>query len=720
MILQALKEYGERNAPTAEEGVVSDAFTDGAVIHWLLEIDTEGNFLDLHYRGVKQRDEKGKKKLDVFPPLNKVPKEVINSRSSGGNPQFLADNLEYYFGISDSALGPTNFKSMCARSRELADAYPTDTRVLAVKKFFEKVSSGKAVLERRRWAADRVKRFFDARPPDDTISERRDRILAQVERHFENLLSPTILVEWDEGAGRGKDKLVVKSGLGERRFPAKQPKERIALCLEEDNLQPVFHTCQNLRRFWSGHFQAVNRRRQKTGVQPPCICCGEQKPVASTFDQYDGLPGGKTYLLTNCDDVCDSFGFEAGENASLCFDCMKSVIRGMNALLKSSSTHKILRDGKPKPGETEKIAPVMFAFWPKEPAEFDFGQLSNADPDSVKNLLESVRRGVPNEVAAHKFFILGFSRSAKVRTLVRYWSETNVKEVEENLAAWFEELNDRLTDYGPSHRPQSFIRLCQTTVRQPEKVGDEWKFPPVVSTGLFLSAFLRKPVPPPVLQLLVNRVRTIPQTDYDPQKQFADYKLKPARMALLRLTLNRLMKNEEQKFDVGLDVSRREPEYHCGRLLAVCDNAMRWANGTSTVADRYMGSASTAPSSVLPVVYRNSRHHLNKLKRDRPGAAVGLEKLLDEILSKLTSYPVTLPAQKAGTFILGFHHQRQYFFLIARYKKLNDQTKKGTLAPEDKNELEALDDFVKRSHFDVLLLADLPDEEVPLDTPEPE
>jgi CRISPR-associated protein Csd1 len=713
MILQALKEYGERNAPTAEEGVISDAFADGVAIHWLLEIDTEGNFLDLHYRGVEQRDEKGKKKPDVFPPLHKVPKEVINSRSSGGNPQFLADNLEYYFGISDSNLGTTNFESMCARSRELADDYPADTRALAVKKFFEKLSSGKVVSERQRRAIDRVKRFFDKQPSCDAIVGRRNRILGQVAKYFENLLSPTILVGWDEGAGRGKDKLVVKGGQSERRFAVKKPKERIALCLKQDNLQPVFHTCENLRRFWSKHFQTVNEKRQKPGVRPPCICCGKQKPVATTFDQFDGLPGGKTYLICYGKDAFHSYGFQDGENASLCFDCMKSAIRGMNELLKSPSTHKLIRYGKPKPDETEKIAPVMFAFWPREPAPFDFGKVSDADPESVKKLLESVRRGVPSETAANNFYILGFSRSSKLRTLVRYWSETNVKEVEKNLGTWFEELNDRLTDYGPSHKPQSFIRLCQTTVRQPEKFGDEWKFPPAVSTGLFLSAFLRKPVPPPVLQLIVNRVRTIPQTDYDKHDPLADYKFKPARMALLRLTLNRLMKNEDQKFDVGLDVSRREPEYHCGRLLAVCDNAMRWANGTSTVADRYMGSASTAPCSILPVVYRNSRHHLNKLKRDRPGTAMQLEKLLDEILSKLTAYPVTLPVQKAGTFILGFHHQRQYFFLVSRYRKLKEQAEKGALAPEDKKELEALGDFVRRSHFDVSLLADLPDEEAP-------
>ena len=672
MILQALKEYGERNAPTAEEGLAPDAFTDDATIHWLLEIDSEGNFLNLHYRGREQKDEKGKKMPDAFPPLPKVPKKTFNSRSSGNNPELLADNLEYFFGLSAKSLGEISLRTHREHVEAMAKKYP-DERTLAVKKFFDKQASKE------------------------------------------------IDISWDSSAKRGEGKLVVSVGGRSRRFAAKSFKERIALCLAQDDLRPVFHTAPNIVRYWSEHFLTLNSAKEKDCLVSPCVCCGRMKPVVKTFDQYEGLAGGATFLICFGKDAFHSYGFQDGENASLCFDCMKSVIRGMNALLKSPSTHKLFRYGKPKPDETEKIAPIMFAFWPKNPAEFDFGELSNADPESVKMLLESVRRGIPTEVAENNFYILGFSRSAKLRTLVRYWSETNVREVEQNLGAWFEGLNDRLTDYGPSHKPLSFIRLCQTTVRQPEKHGDEWKFPPVVSTGLFLSAFLRKPVPPPVLQLIVNRVRTIPQTDYDKHNPLADYKLKPARMALLRLTLNRLMKNEDQKFDVGLDVSRREPEYHCGRLLAVCDNAMRWANGTSTVADRYMGSASTAPCNVLPVVYRNSRHHLNKLKRDRPGTAMQLEKLLDEILSKLTSYPVTLPAQKAGTFILGFHHQRQYFFLVSRYRKLTDQAEKGTLAPEDQKELEALDDFVKRAHFDVSLLADLPDEEAPLvTTPEPE
>ena len=252
MILQALKEYGDSVKPAAEQGIVADAFDDNVTIHWLLEIDGGGNFVNLHYRGVEQRDEKGKKKPDRFAPLHRVPKEVINSRSSGGNPQFLTDNLEYYFGISDSKLGSKNRDSHVARVKEFADAFPNDWRAQAIKKFFDNLAAGK------------------------------------------------IQVVWDGNPSRGAGKLVVKVDTTERRFAVKKPKDRIAVCLAEDNLLPVFQACTNVRVFWSRHFVAINAERQKPGEagnEPPCICCGELKPAVPTFDQFDGLPGGKTYLI---------------------------------------------------------------------------------------------------------------------------------------------------------------------------------------------------------------------------------------------------------------------------------------------------------------------------------------------------------------------------------------------------------------------------------------
>ena len=723
MILQALREYGDSESvkPQGEEGINSDAFADNVAIHWLLEIDRDGHFVNLRYRGIEQRDEKGKKKPDRFEPFPRVPREVINSRSSGGNPQFLADNLEYYFGISDSDLGAKNCDSHIARINEFAEAFPNCTHGQAIKKFFQKCVAGRTIAQQRDKALDRVNRFFAARPSSEILIDRQTRVLKRVEQYFAGKLSDTVQVVWKANPARGESKFTINA----RPFSVKKPKERIAICLQEDNLLPAFQACVEVRRYWSEHFSKINTQRQAApagGGNPPCICCGQSKPATPAFDKFNGLPGGGTCLISYGKDAFHSYGFDNTENASLCFDCMKAAIRGIEALLRNPATHYLVRAGKPKPGEGGSVDPVMFVFWSREPAEFNFGKISDADPQAVRELFQSVRRGIPKEIADCKFYILGFSRSCGVRTQIRYWSETNIENVAQNLKAWFEDLKDRFGEYGPNYKPLPLVRLCQMTVRQPGQTGDEWKFPPAVSSSLFLSAFLRKPVPAPVLQMLVNRVRIIPQAVKDKQTAAAakaagkyppDFKLKPERMALLRLTLNRLMKNNEQQFNPGLDVGREEPEYHCGRLLAVCDIAMRWSAGKSTVADRYMGSASSAPCSVLPVVYRNSRHHLNKLKRDKPRTATQLERLLDEILSKLKSYPVTLTPQQAGVFILGFHHQRQFFFLASECRALKKRQKEGALADEDKEKLAALEDFVNRARFDVSLLADLPDEEAP-------
>lgn len=683
MILQALKEYGERVRPTEEEGIVSDAFEDNVRIQWWLEIDNEGNFLGLQSRAEEHLGPKGKKFV-TFPPLSGVPKSVSRDRSQCDKPYFLSDNAEYWFGVSAEGDRRKSLDSHIRLAEAFATRFARDPRAQAVKKFFDRLQTG------------------------------------------------NVKATWDKDAQRGEGKLVIEASGIIRRFPVKlrPQKERIALYLEGDDLRPLFQTSANLRAFWSEQYQGANEKRQKLGgaAYPPCLCCGLARPPVETFGPYKGLASQPVSLVFTGKPAYESYGFKKGENAAVCLECSQSIVRGLEALLQSPSSSKRLEAGKPRPGQGEKSPPAVFAFWTRQPVEFDFGKAGEGDLETVKRVLESVHRGVPQDIAQGQFFILGISESYR-RTMLRYWSELNAEDVLRNLAAWFEGLRGRLGAYGLGHKPPSLLRLCQTAVRQPSQTDDQWLFPPILSTGLFLSAFLRKPIPPPVLQMLVNRVRTIAQSVYDAEAAAAarkarklppDYKLKPERMALLRLTVNRLMKDNDQPFDVGLDVDRREPEYHCGRLLAVCDDAMRWSNsaelgkpGKSTVADRYMGSASSAPCSVLPVVYRNSRHHISKLRRDLPGKSVQLEKLLDEILSKLTSYPAALTPRQAGIFILGFHHQRQFFFLVSRYGKLKKQREEGKLLKEDEDELEALEDFVNRARFDASLLADLPDEAAP-------
>lgn len=110
----------------------------------------------------------------------------------------------------------------------------------------------------------------------------------------------------------------------------------------------------------------------------------------------------------------------------------------------------------------------------------------------------------------------------------------------------------------------------------------------------------------------------------------------------------------------GLDVTRADPAYLCGRMLAVFARLQHLALGptNATIVDRYYGAASTAPVTVFGQLVHLAQSHLKKLAGSRKGAAVNIEKDIEEILSKLGQWPRQLPLQEQAVFALGYYHQR--------------------------------------------------------------
>lgn len=116
---------------------------------------------------------------------------------------------------------------------------------------------------------------------------------------------------------------------------------------------------------------------------------------------------------------------------------------------------------------------------------------------------------------------------------------------------------------------------------------------------------------------------------------------------------------------VQLDLDYPDPAYLCGRLLAVLEEAQRAAipDINTTVADRFYGTASSAPASVFGRLLNGVKPHLAKLQRDNRGAYYGIQARLEDILSLLPareSFPRTLNLQQQGLFSLGYYHQRAH------------------------------------------------------------
>ena len=104
------------------------------------------------------------------------------------------------------------------------------------------------------------------------------------------------------------------------------------------------------------------------------------------------------------------------------------------------------------------------------------------------------------------------------------------------------------------------------------------------------------------------------------------------------------------------------PAYKCGRLLAVIERIQSAAigNPNATLTDRYYGSASTAPASVFGVLLRLTQPHLSKLRKQREGLAIFLERILQDAMPD--HFPITLSPIEQSLFALGYYHQRREFF----------------------------------------------------------
>ena len=128
-----------------------------------------------------------------------------------------------------------------------------------------------------------------------------------------------------------------------------------------------------------------------------------------------------------------------------------------------------------------------------------------------------------------------------------------------------------------------------------------------------------------------------------------------------------------------LDRDEQAPAYLCGRLLAMFDALQYQANGgepNQTVSDRYYSLASTQPQLAFPKLEDLGLKHLRKVRRDNRGAAVSIEREMDNLRQRLgTAFPPAFSLVDQGRFALGYHHQRAATLQRAREAKEAKQAK---------------------------------------------
>ncbi len=113
---------------------------------------------------------------------------------------------------------------------------------------------------------------------------------------------------------------------------------------------------------------------------------------------------------------------------------------------------------------------------------------------------------------------------------------------------------------------------------------------------------------------------------------------------------------------MALDPERSDPAYRLGRLFAALEKTQKDALGgnlNTTIRDSFYSSASATPGTVFPRLLRTYQHHLAKLEG---GMRVNRERLVQEILAPMDTFPAHLSLQGQGLFALGYYHQTRDFY----------------------------------------------------------
>ena len=123
-----------------------------------------------------------------------------------------------------------------------------------------------------------------------------------------------------------------------------------------------------------------------------------------------------------------------------------------------------------------------------------------------------------------------------------------------------------------------------------------------------------------------------------------------------------------------IEQGNRPVAYVCGQIFAVLESIQRAAMGKNVnagIRERYFTFALTTPSPAFGRLFNLSSKHFTKLKGEKPGLAIVLDKELQGLCKgiKIEEFPSAFTLKEQGQFAIGYYHQKQAQFNRAELKE---------------------------------------------------
>lgn len=410
-----------------------------------------------------------------------------------------------------------------------------------------------------------------------------------------------------------------------------------------------------------------------------CLVSGAVAPPARLHPTIKGVQGaqssGATLVSFNLD-AFTSWGQTQGGNAPTSEAAAFRYGAALNRLLDRGSRNR-LRVGDTtvvffadaSGGEAQAAAAEgLFADAADPPSDA-------AEASALAITLNAVVAGRPLAEAAARpdiapetrIGVLGLAPNA-ARLSVRFWVEDRLDAFVARLAAHHADLSLDPAPRGWTKSPSINLLLLRTTA-----LMEKWdNIAPNLAGEVARAVLTGGRYPRAWLAAAIVRLRA----GDDPVTGWHAAVIKACIARDERLHRHDPEVREPQEIPVSLDPDNPNASYQLGRLFAAYENAQRAALGrnvNATIRDRYFGAASATPASVFPLLIRGAQNHLSKVRKEKPGLAVTLEREIEGIVGHLApEFPRSLRLEEQGRFAIGYYHQRS-----ARFAGTADDTHEG-------------------------------------------
>lgn len=470
--------------------------------------------------------------------------------------------------------------------------------------------------------------------------------------------------------------VLLRNGAIQKEFEEKLlfSKDWIAFVYEKDHLRGKhLYSIAEIKRYW------INKISEDVLYKEKEICsiCGRNSESVTNMPTKVNLLGSRRQIASYNENSFVSYRYSKdGAPLGICLSCAEESAQAMGELIKSSYNIYLDKNASGKIN-SDSTRNQIAIYWLKEDVEFTVDStvfnmqdlismpiaLGKIPVETTHKLIESFLR-IPwsrsdssLNLDENKFYLAVLSPNVG-RIVVRDWILVSAGRLKENLVKYYEAL--KLVDsFNNDNRPYSIPDLV-------EPLGET---DPNIIKGLIRTAYLGEMPPFSLYQAAIRRLRITGARDGGLMegKKNRKYGLEPLEVWQRQCTVIKFFLTygkEGAKRMERLDQTRKDPAYQTGRLLAVLEEVQRRSSSstlTATIVDRYYGSASTSPFTVLPsLISMATKAHMPKIRKKNRGYAE-LEMLLEEITVKINEaggFPKTLLLSQQGEFALGFYHQR--------------------------------------------------------------